>query len=442
MGELDFFDTGFSFGDNAGSSDNNLSWLDDQEDALDVFDPQKGSKDIIKSEDMKVKSDIFENPKPTSKWQNFKQASMEKLEDPNFIQAMSELAIGLDPKGPGAAMGRAASLWSQNEALQKATAKQKGIQSSQQDKLMAALGEDNDNVTSLTFDQEGNVTTKGNLNPRKTPTSPFGTDKALEGIKSFSPEIDLGTEEGLTANDLKGLGPEALQILMQGGKRGEALADMIYKQKLGELKYGRETEAAKSLAGAKVEATNTERAFKRELETLSTNEKIRLEEFKSTLPNKGNSANEIALLRAQIANNALELNKQEFTQDVKQDEITNTFKEEEVIREQDLVKKEEKTKVINQEKEDREYILGANNKILKDRTPIDIAESAAKDYNAQGNSKYLVRENHFVGPDTMVELSIPKKNFDGVRVTSTNIDAMAESVGMSVVEFIDAMKGK
>ena len=96
----------------------------------------------------------------------------------------------------------------------------------------------------------------------------------------------------------------------------------------------------------------------------------------------------------------------------------------------------------DQEKEDREYILGANNKILKDRTPIDIAESAAKDYNAQGNSKYLVRENHFVGPDTMVELSIPKKNFDGVRVTSANIDAMAESVGMSVVEFIDAMKGK
>jgi len=247
---------------------------------------------------------------PLTKTDQVKGWLKNKFDDPNFIQALSQIGIGLDPTGVGGALGKASLAWSQSKADQKAVAKQATGQKDLTHQIMSKLkdgsllSDPQDNKAFDGIDISGNGDMK--LRYKNTPqTNKFSFAEGDEGIAKLNNinvnELPSAAEtigyQGLTAEDLRGVSPDMLKLIMTAENQNNMdIRDKIYNKGLEDLKYDRTKsdkekanevailqkakdraalqEAEKLKREQDVSDTGTEQNFKKEMEKIKHGYKI------------------------------------------------------------------------------------------------------------------------------------------------------------------------
>jgi len=191
------------------------------------------------------------------------------LSNPNFLKALAKTGANLDPKGVGGAVGSAAYNWITDEAEQKAVAAQNKNQESKMEAFLKAMQgeegnklvgnkEDMSTANKITIDDKGiNV-----LYPNKTPAPKFSFANETDELRSIP---DKAAYTGLSEEELRGVSPEMLQYLSGNDLRSyQDMMNKAYAQGLANLKYRRESEAAKRNAIASKNAAIDERKYENE----------------------------------------------------------------------------------------------------------------------------------------------------------------------------------
>ncbi len=381
------------------------------------------------------------------------------FDNPNFQMGMANLGAltsGGDPNLMN--MSNVAKGMIKDSQMQKAAAKQQAGKKSQVDELLALIqSRDGDNMvggkaddipTKITMDGNKINFTYDNRISENEPTEKenlFGikalTDDPLEGLKDFNIPDAVGPRagiqktssyEGLTEEDFAGLGAKEIQLLMAGDAESDALRRELLKNAQMELKYGRDTEAAKKLAIAKKLAAKQKR---KEVVT-DREDKQAFDEWK--LYREQGGKEELAKLNAKLKKGQplSEADKIRWEQlKVAMAKLGLDINKFSYEKEQD----------IKQQERDNEFFENEDTKFVLDKTePIEQRESVAKTINQKGGNRFLFKHDKgYFGKEAMVEYIIPSGlTYKGQPVTAANLPKIAKDKGISVQELITQMENR
>jgi len=182
------------------------------------------------------------------------------LNDPNMQKLMMQIGAGMSRGEPaGEYLGKAGTTYTENKALQQATAKQSQREETLRNKLLKAIysgellnGKDkNDKFDTITMDGDGGInlamkhvtpeTTPGFKGEQRAPEArPQQRPQAIEApgdAASFADYLDSPT--ALTEENLAGLGPQEIGMLMQAQAGAGSQQQQALRTLLGERQAGR-----------------------------------------------------------------------------------------------------------------------------------------------------------------------------------------------------------
>ena len=374
-------------------------------------------------ESLPVETDkeLIESPEEKSKLSAF-------LSDPNMIQAMAELGANLDPDGVGGAIGKAAFNLSQKTADQAAGAKQTENRSGQMQQLLDLLQTDDgknlvgdpEDMNSFNDIKIGDEKVTFTAPTKKaSKRSKFSFKEDGEGILEPSDSSDTKVKadasfQGLGKEDLKGVSGDMLRTLLASDEKTQnTLVENIYKKGLADIKYGRDTAAAKVLAASKAEAKKGEREFKRETAETLQEGKLDQIKLKAKLGKSLTTSEKIMLKRLDIDIQSLGLQKEKL----------------------DLTKEQKEQAVQSEAKEN----------IFDLKKTAEESSSAAHAYNKKYESNEVIYEakgswkpGDDAGPQTFY--LEPGLKLNGKLITSKTITGMAEASGKSIEEVLNELQ--